>query len=1034
MKTFVKILAGVAIFFVVVVIALNLYFTDERLKGMILPEIQELTGSEVQVERMSLTFFRTFPQFGVELENFLFPTPQGDTLASAEELLVGVELFPLLRSELSISRLSLNRPEINYHVYPDSTTNIDFLLQLAEEEPTDVEESDGMTITIPQFTIRDAHIRYNDETSATSVLLEGLNADISLRFADLIESTVDAQLASLSATVDETRYVQNLSLSLNQTSTIDLDNEILNLTEGTFSIRGLALNLTGDIRNWSSDAPGINLQFSSSSDNFGELLRLAPPQFDEVLAGLESRGSLRLEGSVSGGLTEGTIPRFDMMVDVADGYLQNPDLPDAIQDIIIQAEINNDLATIRNFQARAGDNTVTMNGSVERPLENDAVFSLELDGDVDLGTVSRFYPIEEFGVEQLAGILEASANANGRVDQPEEATFSGRFILSNGRLKYADVPRPIEDIEANIDANQDQITINSSGLRAASNRFTMSGSILNPLNENTRSVDLSADLNFDLASIKEFYPIDEDTLMMRGELDANIRLQGRPDPEQIESLLQQSRIELRNGYVAHQSVARPIEEITFIAEASGTRLAIESARFRTGENALSMNGSITNYLSEEPDFDLTFDGNAVFGDISTYYPLEPWINELTGNAVMNLNARGPAGDPTQIALNGSLVVDNVNAIGDSIPLPVTNLQGTLNINPQAMVLEEFSMNYGTSDIGLEGSLRRYLGFLEESHNSTATMPNITGNYYSRFLNLDEMIDWEEETDDEPLPIDLPSITADVTAQIDSLVIFGIPITQISGSGRMDPDEIVLDEAEATLFEGQANGMMLWRVPDPLRTNIRFTGSLTDLRARAFFRDSGFMGSESTFHQYITGLFSSDFEYYSELDETASPDMTTTEAEGTFGITEGRIENHPIQRRLAQFLRADELNRMNLDEFTATFSIRDTVLTLEDFRLTSDNIGMELEGTQHMISDEINYKATLLLPERFKRTIASVISTEAADALQRENGTLAVPVLITGTSESPQVRPDTSVIQDIIRERLREGAGDALRRLFRRNGS
>lgn len=1029
MKTFLKILAGLIILLTIVIVALNIYFTDERLKNMILPEVRAVTGSEVQVEKMSLTFFRTFPQFGVELENFLLPTPEGDTLATVDDLLVGVELFQLFRSELSISKLTVNRPVISYHVYEDSTSNIDFLLALADDETAIDDEEDGMAIDISQFTIRNAELTYRDETTRSLFSLSELDADISLRFADLIESTVDARLGSLSATIDETSYVSNLSLSLNQTSTIDLENEIVNLTQGVFSIRGLALNLTGNITDWSADAPSLDLQFSSSSDNFGELLRLAPPEFDDILAGLETRGSLRLEGSVSGQITEDEIPRFDLVIDVANGFVQNPDLPDAIEDIVLQVEVNNDLATIRDFRARAGDNTVTATGSVERPLDEDGIFSIELDGDVDLGTLSRFYPIDEFGVEELAGILEANANASGRLDQPEEAVFSGIFKLTEGRLKYAEVPRTIENIEADIEANQDRITINRSGLRAASNQFTMNGTVINPLNEETRSVDLTASLNFDLATIKEFYPIDEDTLAMRGQLDAQVRLQGQPDPDRIESLLQSSTIELRNGYLSHSIVARPLEDITFVAEATGTRLNTSNARFRTGENALAMTGSVTNYLSEDPTFDLTFDGNAIFDDISTYYSLEPWIQELTGSAIMNLNARGPAGDPTQIALNGSLEISNVNAIGDSIPLPVTNLGGRLSITPDAMTLERFTMNYGSSDFGLEGSLRRYLGFLEESHSSEATMPNMTGNYHSRFLNMDEMIDWDEETDEEPLPIDLPNLTADVTARIDSLIIFGLPITEITGSGRMNPDELILDNAEAKMFEGTATGTMIWKVPEPLRTNIRFNGDLTDLRAKAFFRDTGFMGSDSRFHEYISGLFSSEFEYYTELDETASPDITTTDASGTFGIAEGRIEGHPIQQRLAQFLRADELRRMNLDEFTATFAIKDTVMTLEDFSLTSDNIGMELEGTQHLVTDVINYKATLFLPERFKRGIATVISNEAADALQREDGTMAVPILITGTSQDPQVRPDTTVIQQIIRERVREGAGDVLRRIF-----
>lgn len=1028
MKTFLKIAAGILITVIILVIGLNLYFTDDRLKGMVLPEVRELTGSDVQADRMSLTFFRTFPQFGVELERILVPTPEGDTLATADELLMGVELIPLFRNELSISRLSLNRPALSYRVYADSTSNIDFLLALAEEDSVEIEE-EGISIAIPRFTIRDAKLNYRDDTSRTFVSLNDFNADLSLRFADRIESTVDARIGSLSVSVDETDYLQNLSLSLNQTSVLDLENEILTLTEGTFSIRELALNLTGKITGWSADAPTLDLQFTSASDNFGELLRLAPSEFDEVLAGVETRGSLRLDGSVDGQFTGEKLPRFDLIIDVANGFVQKPDLPDAIEDIILRVDINNDLATIREFRARAGDNSVTATGSVERPLDDDAVFSIDLDGDADLGTFSRFYPIEQFGVEQLAGILKATANANGRADKPEEAVFSGTFELSNGLVKYADVSRAVEEIHVSIEANQDRVTIHRSGFSAATNRFTMTGTVLNPLDEARRSVDLSANLDFDLASLKEFYPIDEDTLAMRGQLDARVRLQGQPGDGQIETLLQQSTLELSNGYFSHNLVGRPLEDITLTAEATGNRLSIGNAQFKTGENALAMRGTVTNYLSDDPTFDLTLDGNVVFADISTYYSLEPWIQELTGNAVMNVNAQGPAGDPTQIALNGSLQVSHVNAIGDSIPLPVTNLGGTLNVTPDAMTLEGFTMNYGSSDISLDGSLRRYLGFLNESHSSTATMPNITGSYHSRFLNMDEMIDWDEEADTEPLPIDLPRLTADVTARIDSLLIFGLSVTDITGTGRINPDEIILDESSAQLFEGTAGGTMIWKIPEPLRTNIRFNGSLNELRAKAFFRDTGFLGEISTFHEHISGLFSSGFEYYTELDETAAPDITTTDASGTFGLTEGRIEGHPIQVKMAQFLRADELRRMNLDEFTAEFSIKDTVLTLNDFRLTSDNIGMELEGTQHLVTDLINYRATLFLPERFKRGIATVISEEAANALQREDGTLAVPVRITGRSDNPQVRPDTTLIQEIIRERLKEGAENVLRKIF-----
>lgn len=1028
MKLFLKILAGLVIFFIVLLIGLNLYFTNERLTELILPEVRNAVGTDVQVDQMSLTFFKTFPQFGVELQNFVLPDPNGETVASLEELLVGVELFPLLGNEISISHLQLNRPVLNYRVYPDSTSNIDFLLETPEEP--EQPESEGYAIAIPEFTIQSATVNYRDEPGEVIIVMNDLNADISLQFDDLIESTVNATLGSLSASAEGTSYVDNLSLSLNQVSTVDIENETLELTEGTFSIRGLALNIAGSVSNWSSDTPSIDLQFSSSSENFGELLRLAPPEFDEQLAGLETRGALQLEGSVAGSITDEELPAFDLIVNVSNGYLQNPDLPDAIEDINLSLELNNELATLSEFSARAAQNMITASGTVERPLDDDAIFSIAFDGDVDLATVSRFYPIEDFGVQTLSGQLAADMTANGRIDQTENAMFSGNFILSDGALQYVDVPRPIEQINARIQASQDLIQIDESGFRAASNRFNMSGSISNPLDEVNRNLDLSATVNFDLASIKEFYPIDEDTLELRGQFDANIVLQGQADPDQIERLLQRSTFELNDGYIDHRLVGKPLEDITLTAEATGTRLSIQNARFVTGENTLAMNGSVSNYLSDDPVFDLTFDGNAVLADISSYYSLEPYIQELSGSAVMNLNARGPAGDPSQIVLNGSLEVNNVNASGDSLGLPVTELNGKLSISPESMSLDQFVMNYGSSDISLNGRVQNYLGFLEEDPASTTGLPSITGNYSSNLLNMDEMIDWDEETDpNEPFPIELPAMNSNVSAEINRLVIFGIPVTNITGTGRTTPEQITMDEATAKLFDGTATGQMVWNVPDPLQTNMSFSGNLDSLTAESFFRDTGFLGEDSRFHQHVTGAFSTEIDYATELDQTLTPDVTTTEASGSFGMTRARLQGHPIQERVADFIKVDELRNLALDEWTATYTISESILTFEDFRLTSENIGMELEGTQHMVTDEINYTATLLLPEQFKGSIASVISGRAADALQREDGTMAVPILITGTSANPRVGPDSDLIQEIIRDAVREGAGNALKKLF-----
>lgn len=1022
MKTFIKIIGGIAVLMIALMIFLNLYFTDERLRNMILPQVQEAAGSEVEIDEMSITFFRTFPRFGLDMQGLRIPDPNGEPVASFESILLSVELFPLIRNEVNISRLSMDKPEIFYTVYQDSTTNIDFLL----EEQDDSEPS-TINLNIPQIDISDGSIFYNDSTTLTNVRMTGLDTDLSLYYSDVIETDMDASLASLYVDMDGVNYITDLPLSLNQISTLDLENEQLTFTEGIFSIRGLSLNLLGSVSSWSGNEPHLSLQIRSSSDNFGELLSLAPPSLDEQLSNMDTSGSLQLEGSVEGVYNENVYPRIDLTIAVADGYLQNPDLPEAIEDINFEIIFNNDLATVQNLNARAGNNSITGSGEVVNPLEENATFSLDINGDMNLNTVSNFYSISDLGIDELAGLLNFNATAAGQLSIPEEATFSGLFNLTDGRLKYADVPNSIENINFRLNANQDRIQIDESGFTAADNQFTLAGSILRPLDEDSRTVDLQSNVQFDLATIKEFYPIDEDTLAMRGMLTADIVLRGTPDPDQIESLLQQSTFDLTDGYFYHSIVNNPLENIQFNAQASGRRLSISDARFKSGENQLILSGTIENYLSDEPVVDLTFDGNALLSSISSYYTLEPWIQELTGQAVLNLNTNGPINEIHRLALTGTFEVSEVTALGDSIPLPVTNLSGTMSATPNDLTLEQFSMNFGESDINLEGNLRNYMRFFEEN-TSASIIPTITGSYNSSLLNMDEMIDWEDESDD-PFPIELPNLTADVDAGIDRMVILGLSIDDMTGKGRITPSMVQINEAKATLFDGTATGSMEWNVPDPLQTNIRFNGQLTGLTAETFFRETGFLGENSTIHQYMNGEFNAELNYFTQLAPSLAPDITTAESEGSFGMDKANLSGHPIQVQIAEYLKISELESLVMDEWTANYTIENSVMTLSDFKLTSGNLGFELNGTLNMVSDQIEYDVTLLLPERFKRGIATVISGSAADALQLEDGRMAVPLRITGTTASPQVRPNTDVIERVIEDRIRDGAGDVLRRLF-----
>lgn len=1026
MKNFLKIVAAVLALFILIGITLNLYFTDERLKNTVMPYVNDAVGRTVEVESMSLTFFSTFPQPGISIRNMNIPgEAKTDTLLSLDELVTSVELFSLLGDQINISEIQLRNPKFSYVIHSDSSTNIDFL---TEAEEADTDTSAGYGINIPYFQVTGGHFGYRDETSETTAKISNLNADITLNYTDLIESTLELQEANLSATVDGKNYVTNLPVSFNQHSTIDLSNETLKLEDGTLSIRGLNLNISGSITDWSNSL-ATDLKFTSSSDNFGELLRLVPTEYEQYTKDLNSQGSLSINGNIKGNMNSEQLPRFDLSMQVTDGYLKNPDLSQPIEQIQLILQANNDLATIKELSARAGENSISGSGRLSNPLQEEGDFSMDFDGTVNLATVSQFYDISQFDIEQMSGQLTLNGNAKGNRAVPEETTFDALATLNNGSLKYTEVPRPIENISVDAQASQSEITINNLAFEALKNTFSMKGIINQPLKEDQRTIDLNTDLRFDLATIKDFYPIDEDTLQMRGMLTANATLKGKAD--QIERSVQSGGLRLSNGFINHKSLGKEIRDITIESKLSGPTLSISKASFQTGNNNLSASGNISDYLSENRTIDLKITGNVTLSELTNYYDLNPTVTTLTGSAKLNLAASGPVADPAAMKFDGLFTAQNIHMDGEAFTEPVKELSGELNLSPTSADLNSLSFKLGSSDFILSGSLKEYMAYLK-AEEDRKTISRLTGNYKSELLNLDELIDWEDTTATEPIPIHLPHLTSSVTAEISKLVVTGVTMNNLQAEARTTPNQIELEKATVELFDGDASGTFKWEVPQPDHTMITFAGSLDSLQAESFFREYQILGEKSKFHEYISGTFTANVDYYSELDVYLEPILETTTMEGDFGMTKSRLQGHPLQNKIADFLNTKEFRNIALDEWKSTYTLDNSILTIKDLRLTSGDIGAELQGTQHLTKGNIDYQMKLFLPERFKSAIASVITKQATEALTQDNGTIMVPLRITGTHENPKVAPDKEVIAPIIKKYLKNKAGKVLEDIFNGN--
>lgn len=913
MKIFLRILAGLAVLLIVAITALFIYLTDERLKGLVMPPMNEAIGREVHVDRISFTLFRTFPNFGLVMEGFELPDDANSYVVRFDELLVSVNLIPLLSNEINVRRLDLIRPDLQYIVYEDGTTNIDFLLDEAEE---DVAEEDGPVVDINRIRVIDGNIRYRDYESLMEADLRDLDLTMSIRMAEFIETDVDASLAGLTLRMDGATVVNDLALNLEQTSELDLQGEELRISRGVFGIRGLALDLSGQIGAWSQDVMQVDLQFASSSEDFGALLDLVPDEYREHVEGIQTRGSLELTASVVGGVGEDVIPNFDLVLRVEDGFMRHPQAEKPVENVFISLTATNSLVEIARFSANADGNNVNLSGRIVEPLSDDPSFNFDGELNMDLATIESFYPISELGVE-LRGRMAMVANGSGTLETVENTNFNADVTLENGYLRYTEAPQPVEDIQIRLTATQDRVDISSFQARASANRVNMSGNITQPLDETRTAFDITAEMNFDLSTIKDFYPIDEDTLTVRGMFTFDGRAQGTVADAENANI--NGTLTLRDGFVQHPDIDKPIENIQLASTLTSTDIR----------------------------------------------------------------------------------------------------------------MSQFVMQMGQSDFDIEGNLTRWRNMLEERGSVQPAV--LTATYKSRRLNIDEFIDWEDETEMDPLHIELPNLETRLTARIDTLILMGITITNIDGTGETDTENIRMPSATANVFDGGVSGRLDWEVTRPDYYNIHFVGDIDDVRAEAFFKEFQ-MGVPGNFHNHITGGFTANADYRAGMTDVMEQDTPTIVADGSFSMNRARLRDHPMQVSVANLLNSSELRDMSLDNMTADFSILDGIMTLTDLNLTSLDIGMTMNGTQNMIEDKLDFKLQMRLPERYSDKIAALISADAVNALKGDDGILVLPLAIVGTSENPRVTVDREVVQLIVAEYLRkqgtDRVEDGVRGIFR----
>ena len=440
-------------------IACYLIFTPARLTAIAHQVADEYVTCEYELDEVELTYFSTFPYFGVSVKDACLINPmegaQSDTLVAVPELLVSLKLIDAIHGNICIKRFHLRDATANIYIAADGTTNFDVFK--SEDDDEEEEDEGGWQLKSVRWEedlkVSARHLSFVDEKDTiaasldeASIVLASQNRD------DLDGARLDLSAQHVCATLKGEEYAQDLELRLHL-PVYYKNLEHVYIDKAKLQVNDFGLLLDGEAGTPDLSSGVYTCDATVSTDGawqIQEILALVPERFKASLKDIKVDGLMALEANVKGTYADSIMPVLTAHLDIKEGKGAYKPLPYTVRDLQLDADARLDLnkqqpstVTINKLSAKTKESRIAAKGKVEDLLE-DMLLDLHLDIDANLPDFAYFMPKEM----DLKGQTKGKANAKIRLSDLSEMRLEKGTIDAD--LTLTDIAYAMDSMEATL--------------------------------------------------------------------------------------------------------------------------------------------------------------------------------------------------------------------------------------------------------------------------------------------------------------------------------------------------------------------------------------------------------------------------------------------------------------------------------------------------------------------------------------------------------------------------------------------------------
>jgi hypothetical protein len=449
MKKFLKIffitLASIIVVSLIAVsIALWVVFTPEKITPIAQKQADKLISCPTEIDEVELTFFSTFPRFGLKINKLTIINPiegaNNDTLIGIEKLVAIVDFMAWWKNdEYVLTELGLTNGTINIFIDSLGVSNYDIFNLGETDEQTAVvpSESAPFVLSIQQVQLNNISLSYTDLSSQMLVAANGLQATVDGELNGMVfDGNIDIKKGRFTFEYAGDQYLDDFPAKLAIDTELDIERNRYTFRSIKGYLNEVELVLKGFVEyQGQTKNTLIDLAYQINPSALAKVLDLVPTSVRYYYDGFVMEGVISSDGKVTGTFNENEMPLVDINAKLVNGVIAYGEYPIALNDVIAEISFVSDLITdertslkIERFDAKAQKSTISTKGSINE-LFSDIYCDLDTRLDLVLDEFNPLLPADMF--------INLSGKAKGNIKSAFTYTQIEKLEIEKMKLSGA---------------------------------------------------------------------------------------------------------------------------------------------------------------------------------------------------------------------------------------------------------------------------------------------------------------------------------------------------------------------------------------------------------------------------------------------------------------------------------------------------------------------------------------------------------------------------------------------------------------------